>query len=571
MIQTSEESITEDTSSLMVPSRLEYNRIFSLSSFGKLITIGALVGLLYLTYSLLSYYLESYYFPFVVIFTIILFFVIWVSSLYFLFSLTSTDIEKTVIKKILPLLLVTASLTAYFATVIENKAFLLVFTFKDLLTTIGVPGITYQVANAVLYVSVIPIIEEIAKIFPLLILLGNFVRVNIKKKNIVTNLIPTHRLFVLIGGFYGATFDLFEQFLSFSILSNPPQGYFTSALTNQEILDVLINTRTVFPLHTITSMLLAFGLGYVFISRKDKKKILSRILFFLSFCVSVGFHAYWNYNFQIFNEKFTLSQLHKMGYISYAFFGFFILWIVFKIPRLCPTCFSEHRSKYCKVTEKDFEKYKEKIRKNRRIGQLVDRTTKMFVCPECQYPLYNGEFCGNCWSYPKLQCENCNQVIPSFSRNCWACGADLPTLFEKMGSSSQPIYMNLSVGFARILSIGILIIFVFVFITIDDTLHFLGNTIFLLNVIIALGVSVIWYASPKNRVKSILASINITSIVVFSLLITTLYLSIFAVFLIISLYQIFFGLVGISLILLVDSLLILFIIKASRGTNLIIL
>lgn len=500
-----------------------------------------------------------------------MFFVVWVTSLYFLFSMTGTDIEKSVIKKIFPLLLVTASLTAYFATVIENKAFLLVFTFKDLLTSIGVPGVTYQAANTVLYVSIIPIIEEIAKIFPLLILLGNFVRINNKKKNIITNLIPTHRTFILLGGFYGATFDLFEQFLSFSILSNPPEGYLASALTNQEIIDVLINSRSIFPLHTITSMILAFGIGYVFISRKDKRKIVPRIFLVLTLFASVGFHAYWNYNFQVFSEKFILSQLQIMGYISYAAFGFFALWILLKVPRLCPSCYSEHRTKNCGKTEKNFDKYKQKIRKKKRINRLFENSTEMLRCPECQYPFYNGEFCGNCWSFPKLQCENCNQVIPAFSRNCWACGSDTPTLFEKMGSSSQPLYMNLSVGFARIISIGIIIIFVVVFVTIDNTLQFLGNTIFLLNVIIALGVSVSWYASSKNRVKSILASINITSIVVFSLIITTLYLSIFAVFLIISVYQIFFGLIGISLILLVDSLFIYFIVKASRGTNLIIL
>ena len=215
--------------------------------------------------------------------------------------------------------------------------------------------------------------------------------------------------------------------------------------------------------------------------------------------------------------------------------------------------------------------YEKKIKKKKSVKRLIDESTRMMLCPECQYPLYNGQFCGNCWSFPKLQCENCNQVVPAFSRNCWACGSDIPTLHEKMGSSSPPLYMHFSVGFTRILGVGIIIIFAFVFSTIENSLHFLGNTIFLLSVIIALGVSIAWYRSSKNRVKSILASINITAIVAFSLLITTLYLSIFAVFLIISIYQIFFGLIGISLILLLDVLFIRFIIKAARGTNLIVI
>ena len=182
------------------------------------------------------------------------------------------------------------------------------------------PGATYELANSVLYISIIPLIEEFAKIFPLLILLGNYARISVGKKNIVTNLIPTHRTFVLLGAFYGAWFDLFEQFLSFSILSNPPTGYFASALNNQEIIDILINTRTVFPLHSVTSMLLAFGVGFLFISRKNKKKLASRMIFILFLLVSVGFHAYWNYNFQVFSEKFIISQLQLMGYVSYGIF-----------------------------------------------------------------------------------------------------------------------------------------------------------------------------------------------------------------------------------------------------------
>ncbi|MHA1516355.1 MAG: PrsW family glutamic-type intramembrane protease, partial [Candidatus Heimdallarchaeaceae archaeon] len=493
------------------------------------------------------------------------------SSLYFLFSITSTNIEKSVIRKIFPLLLVTASLTAYFATVIENKATLLIFSFNSILTSIGVPGATYELANSVLYVSIIPLIEEFAKIFPLLILLGNYARIRVGKKNIVTNLIPTHRTFVLLGAFYGAWFDLFEQFLSFSILSNPPTGYFTSALNNQEIIDILINTRTVFPLHSVTSMLLAFGVGFLFISRKNKKKLFSRIIFLLFLLVSVGFHAYWNYNFQVFSEKFVISQLQLMGYVSYGIFGFFAIWILFNVPKICPSCYSEHRINDCEQYEGKTTIYEKKIKKKKSVRRLIDDSTRMMLCPECRYPLYNGQFCGNCWSFPKLQCENCNQVVPAFSRNCWACGSDIPTLHEKMGSSSPPLYMHFSVGFTRILGVGIIIIFAFVFSTIENSLHFLGNTIFLLSVIIALGVSIAWYRSSKNRVKSILASINITAIVAFSLLITTMYLSIFAVFLIISVYQIFFGLIGISLILLLDVLFIRFIIKAARGTNLIVI
>ncbi|MCE7739816.1 MAG: PrsW family intramembrane metalloprotease [Candidatus Heimdallarchaeota archaeon] len=571
MIRTSEEGVGESSSSIVVPSRFLYNRIFSLSSVGKLVLVGILIGIMYLPYSLLSYYAKSNYFSIVIIFVIILFFLVWISSLYFLFSITSTNIEKSVIGKIFPLLLVTASLTAYFAAVIENKAVLLIFSFKGILTSIGIPGVTYELANSVLYVSIIPLLEEFAKIFPLLILLGNYARISVGKKNIVTNLIPTHRTFVLLGAFYGAWFDLFEQFLSFSILSNPPTGYFASALNNQEIIDILINTRTVFPLHSVTSMLLAFGVGFLFISRKNKKKLSSRIIFLLFLLVSVGFHAYWNYNFQVFSEKFIISQLQLMGYVSYGIFGFFAIWILFKVPKICPSCYSEHRINDCEQYEGKTKIYEKKIKKKKSVGRLIDDSTRMMLCPECQYPLYNGQFCGNCWSFPKLQCENCNQVVPAFSRNCWACGSDVPTLHEKMGSSSPPLYMHFSVGFTRILGVGIIIIFAFVFSTIENSLHFLGNTIFLLSVIIALSVSISWYRSSKNRVKSILASINITAIVAFSLLITTMYLSIFAVFLIISVYQIFFGLIGISLILLLDVLFIRFIIKAARGTNLIVI
>ena len=107
MLRTSEENVSESSSSIVVPNRFLYNRIFSLSSLGKLVLVGILIGMMYLPYSLLSYYVESNYFSIVLIFVIILFFLVWISSLYFLFSITSTNIEKSVIRKIFPLLLVT--------------------------------------------------------------------------------------------------------------------------------------------------------------------------------------------------------------------------------------------------------------------------------------------------------------------------------------------------------------------------------------------------------------------------------------------------------------------------------
>ena len=545
---------------ILVPQRHLYNRILSLSSLSKIIILGIIYAIFYfLIYILKVYYIYSIYFPIVSIFVIITGFGVWVTSAFMLFSITGSDVEKSLVKKILPLMIVAGVLTAYLAIVIENKFLALVTILAESPDFFGASvNMTFnERVNTIFYVYTVPVLEEIAKIFPVLIFLGNYAKISIKDRPQVVPLTPSHRTILLYGLFFGAWFDLFEQLLAFSTTSNVIS---------------LISNRTIYPLHSVTTMITAFGVGWIFVSRKNMSKILKVILFMASLSISSVFHSLWNSNLLPEADPVTsLNNLTILGYISYGLFAIFMLWILFKVPKICPKCYSEHFGSECTKTNLNLRKLSFKLKTSKQIKEIYDESAELMRCPECQVITYNGEFCLNCWSFPKLQCENCNQVIPAFSRNCWACGVEVPSLIDKMSSSSPPMYVNIAVGITRILGMGLLVIFFFVFLEASSSLNFLGKTMFILGVLISLGIAIYWHKSSNNRVKSELVSIIVTSILAIIVLIMVVYLAVIASYFITTLIQIVLCVLSIIFLLVIAIGCIIFLSKSIGGTNLIII
>jgi hypothetical protein len=319
-------------------------------------------------------------------------------------------------------------------------------------------------------------------------------------------------------------------------------------------------------------MITAFGLGWVVLLRNKYGKRVTIPIFVGSLLLASAFHGAWNFNIRITTDTILRANNQKiLGYISYSIFALFLLWILFKTPKFCSKCNSEHLSDKCTNDRLKDRSLKTKLTVTKRIKkELYDNDSEMMLCPECQFPMYDGKKCLNCWSFPKLQCENCNQVIPPFSRNCWACGADVPTLYDKMASSSPPMYINFAVGFTRIIGVGLAIVFVFIFSRIQNTINFLGNAIFLLGVLISIWIAIFWFRSRNNRIKSMIVSVNVTSIVAVTIIMTSLYLSVFGVFLIISIFNLVFGIIGMCLLLLLVVGSVYFLTRVIRGTNLIV-
>ncbi|MCK4896586.1 MAG: hypothetical protein KAS47_07240, partial [Candidatus Heimdallarchaeota archaeon] len=188
-----------------------HKRILNFSTLAKIAFIAVLAVLAYFLVNIVAQYETSIYFPILIILIITVFFIFWVTCLYLLFSITSTQLETKLFKKLFSLLLVMGVLSAYFAVVIENKSFTLVSIISGFFSSIGSFPEVYRIVHYIFYVFIIPIVEEIAKIFPIIILLGNYVRLNLNaKRSIHTKLAPSFRIIVIIGGFFGAWFDLFE-------------------------------------------------------------------------------------------------------------------------------------------------------------------------------------------------------------------------------------------------------------------------------------------------------------------------------------------------------------------------
>jgi len=554
----------ESTSQIEVKRLDFYKKVLSISTLLKLVFLMILTGLVYFLLFLVNSYANSTYLPILIVLTIASFFILWISGVYVFFSITNTEVEKKTVRKLISLLIVMGVLSAYFAMVINNKA--LIFT-TDVYFLLGNSNLSvYQI----LYVFIIPLIEEVAKIFPIIILIGNYVQLKKTDSRIHTRLTPSLRSIILYGAFFGAWFDFFEQLYKYS-------EYLSSGYSNSEIIALMVYSRSIFPLHMVMTMITAFGLGLSFVNRERLSKKIRTLIIVAFLLVSSSFHGFWNYLSQPdLNYALKGFFLRIMGMSSYALLALFILLLLVYVPKICSICNTEHMLKECPDANFNIKKMEKQLAKKKEITPLYQDSEDLILCSECQTLSYNGEYCSNCWSFPRLQCENCNQVVPAFTRTCWACGSETPTLYDKMTSSSPPFYVNVSVGFTRILGVGMLISFIFAFTTLSRTiatigpLSSMGYTILLLGIILAVFITIFWYAFRDNKVRSMISSMNILSIVAISIIINALNLSVFAFLMIISGLNIISAILSLIIIILLIAASTYFLIKITKGARLIV-
>jgi RsiW-degrading membrane proteinase PrsW (M82 family) len=570
MIQSSQSKEKKGSNSLNLVSDTSYKNILSFSTSAKLVFISILGVFIYFLLTSVERYVNSDYFSIFIVLIILTLFFLWLAVVYIFFSMTASTLELTVTKKIFTLLLIMGALTAYFAVVINNKALIFASVVSSFFEQFGIVSNTIPYVQFNFYVFIIPVIEEVAKIFPLIVLLGNYAQFTFQKKRIQTRLTPSLRMFVLYGAFFGVWFDLFEQFFHFSNLladNVPPQS----------IVNTLIYTRSVFPLHCVTTMIASLGLGIVFINRKNLRKRFQVFLFILFVLLSACLHGLWNYySISQLDPSSTYAALSTIGYVSIGIYAIFVMFLLLYKPKICESCNTEHASGSCIELNNNIEEISKTLTKRKKITPLLQNSHDMILCSECQNKTYNGYFCINCWSFPKLQCNNCNQILPSYTRICWSCGTEVPTLYTKMTSSSPSLHVSLSVGLTRILGAGMFVSFIFAFASLRQTIFTIGSLssmgyiILLLGIILSLLVTIMWYAYSSNRVKSMISSMNLISIAAIAIIITGLYLSVFAFLMIITVAQIVMGLIGLTCVLLIITLCVLYLLKIIKGARLIV-
>ena len=115
MIQSSQDKEKREPTSIILLSESSYRNILSFSSLAKFLFLGILGVIVYFLLSYVDFFINSTYFPIIIVLIIVTLFILWLSVVYTFFSITATKIELTVVKKIFTLLLIMGALTAYFA------------------------------------------------------------------------------------------------------------------------------------------------------------------------------------------------------------------------------------------------------------------------------------------------------------------------------------------------------------------------------------------------------------------------------------------------------------------------
>jgi len=488
-----------------------------------------------ITFALKRLFENSIYKAAIAVLFIFSFFLLWLSVIILAFLQNSSTIEYWTFARLASLLFIMGILTTYLAIIIENKSLLFLEALSSLLDSLVIRFDNSTIVATTFYVGIIPIIEETIKLLPIIILLRSYIKID-KEHSISYKLLPSLKTFILFGAITGGLFDLIEQFF---ILSKIEEKLYPS----------LIFRRSVFPLHMMNSMVGAFGIGLLLylrnsISREKQitKKRKIYVLYLLAFMLlsfPLIYHALWNYFSRINNA----TILTFLGYISYPIYLIFTLFLIIHQTRHCNLCHTEHYSLLCPFVVSNIDISTICLKDAKKVEFSKDTT--LFSCPYCLLDQYNGDYCLHCWSFPKLECNNCHQVLPAFSRMCWSCGTEVESIYDKMLSNSPPPVASISVGVTRFLSGLIVSLFILSIGSFSNTLSSLGYTAFFIVITSLFVTIVLWSYSKKNRSKAIIASVAITSafllmIVVYALyylvvIILLLYLATFVIFALISL------------------------------------
>ncbi len=504
----------------------------------------------------LSTYSNLSIFPIFVILSSFLGLLLTITSLFLFFYLSKTSVEWLILKKTFLMIFLLGFLGAYLALLMQARFLFVVLNVSFINQLLGLSDSLSWGFEIVFYTGFVPIIEEFTKIFPLLILWKNYCRIKYKEKEVRSWLVPTQRMFILYGGLFGAWFDLLEQFLVFSRnydITNP----YSSTIS------FLVERRTLYPLHSSLSMLVAFGIGYVFVRRNSLSDNKKRMIFLIPFTIAVLFHAWWNYNVFTKNRVLSNQSFVILGYISILLFVFMLCWLLFKKPVICAHCYSEHKKYPCQdISYTEVQQIQAK-----KLSAGIEK--ELMKCPVCNTRNFDGTVCSSCWSYPKLQCNNCNQVIPAYMNLCWACGKETTSLYDKMVMTAPPVHVTLSVVITRLLTITILTGFLLSLTDFESTISAMGSSIFYLLILVSFSITVIWYGIEKQKVKSMILSISIATIFTLTLITTGLYTIFLGVILVLA-NNFYTGFLGIIITGIMFCVCIKFLKASMRGARLIL-
>jgi hypothetical protein len=302
-----------------------------------------------------------------------------------------------------------------------------------------------------------PLIEEIVKIVPIILLANSEVKRLVRDKK--TNelkiksqlLVGSRRHFIFYGIITGTMFVIFETY--FYIFVNTPDPFGDYLIISY----LQFSLRTFAPLHVFTAAIASMGVYQALEWNKSDNRFsfnLTKLLPF--FMIAWITHGYWNY-------KALYADISFPDSLQYAIFmpvfgtmgiilniGLLALWYISWKEKvdLCPRCGKQKISNYCFC-----EEVQEAV-----LPKLPRRAKyKQVNCRYCKEPLTNYSRCEKCgYKTALMACSICHAPLNLESEVCTQCLSPTTTATDFIYNRPYTVGNILEIGLAGIIIAALL-------------------------------------------------------------------------------------------------------------------
>lgn len=375
------------------------------------------------------------------------------------FTVSFLDLEWKSITKTFPVIFFGSILVVLGALLLNNR---LLFLFSEAISGIFIIEDPNQTTIFIVYELIAGIIlpanEEITKIIPIVTLAHAPIVIFNPEKTEPTSDFETHqsimtrRQYAFYGVLSGSIFTFLELFLY----------QWQSSGSEIEMIFMQILFRTLTPLHVLTTLFVALGIGTLKIKLLEEQGI-KRALVMSSgyFVLGWVFHSLWN-TINIYYEVYSPGSEAELAIIL-AIFGAICdiillttLLIVGRYrPRICSQCGFE-KSGYHSHIKKEVEDSTPYLVKIPLLTFIsVKKLRKQFSCPFCLNPLLLGA-CSKCGARIFLTCPQCYGFISETTSSCPHCFNKIKPFIElRMKALSLP--ETLIIGVTALASVAFLL------------------------------------------------------------------------------------------------------------------
>ena len=344
--------------------------------------------------------------------------------------------EEKALKPILLYLIVSANGAILLALVINDR-------FGAILALV-IPG-NIELLVSIFVVIMVPIVEEVIKAMPLLILARGFITERGKPER---RIFRSPAIIALAGLISAGMFTLVETYLYIAnegnlIILNQDEAWRRNAL------QVLI--RSLAPLHYGTVGIFVIGLTIALYNQNAKiLKFKDFSIAFLGLFGAVVLHALWNGTL-IFYASSNQDQVRLLlfgvlpipnviyGLASLGIMGVLFLVFIRGENKLCETCRNWHKPPFTIDAHA-----KTTIVKPSRINKLLSRN--LYKCNLCKVKLGKSGDCNNCLKTDFFTCRNCLYPLPAYLSVCWNCDFKIEPLYSKVFQFRENTINSVAIG-----------------------------------------------------------------------------------------------------------------------------